>query len=246
MLGVLIARMQPLHTGHASIINRMIEDGCKPTVLIGSAGVRRDGRNPLNYRQRRDILLDQYPSITVLPLPDLPTDSEWVRAIGTILGDVPIRVYYARQDEDLKDGKHYIDLLPYPKVQVRIDIPIHARHIRADIELHRPHITPLTYEIMKGLQMTKQEFEDDLREISDRRIQAPTTPPHKVMNHGASNYAEHSIQPWDIWKEYKLDPWRADIVKRVLRIKEGQEVLDLQKIKHLCDELLWQIAERDK
>ena len=36
---------------------------------------------------------------------------------------------------------------------------------------------------------------------------------------GSSDYSKHSIQPWDIWKEYELNPWDADIVKRVLRAK---------------------------
>jgi hypothetical protein len=57
-------------------------------------------------------------------------------------------------------------------------------------------------------------------------------------NVGESNYAEKNIQPWDIWAEYKLDPWRADIVKRVLRTKEGQGKLDLEKIIHICRYLL--------
>ena len=44
-----------------------------------------------------------------------------------------------------------------------------------------------------------------------------------VRNHnvGNSDYAQHKIQPWDIWLEYKLNPWDADIVKRVLRTKKG-------------------------
>lgn len=38
-------------------------------------------------------------------------------------------------------------------------------------------------------------------------------------NVGGSDYSKHSIQPWDIW-EYVADPWRADIVKRILRTKK--------------------------
>ena len=57
-------------------------------------------------------------------------------------------------------------------------------------------------------------------------------------NVGESSYAEKNIQPWHIWSEYKLDPWRADIVKRVLRTKEGQGKLDLEKIIHICRYLL--------
>lgn len=61
----------------------------------------------------------------------------------------------------------------------------------------------------------------------------------RSYNVGTSNYAQKNIQPWDIWVEYNLDPFRADIVKRILRTKEGDDpVLDLQKIKHICDKLI--------
>jgi hypothetical protein len=54
-------------------------------------------------------------------------------------------------------------------------------------------------------------------------------------NVGKSDYAKHAIQPWDIWKEYNLNPWDADIVKRVLRSKEGEaRTLDYEKIIHIC------------
>lgn len=63
-------------------------------------------------------------------------------------------------------------------------------------------------------------------------------------NVGKSDYAKHAIQPWDIWKEYNLNPWDADIVKRVLRTKEGEErTLDYEKIIHICK---YRISELSK
>lgn len=63
-------------------------------------------------------------------------------------------------------------------------------------------------------------------------------------NVGKSDYSKHAIQPWDIWKEYNLNPWDADIVKRVLRTKEGEErTLDYEKIIHICK---YRIAELSK
>ena len=61
-------------------------------------------------------------------------------------------------------------------------------------------------------------------------------------NVGHSDYSERRIQPWDIWFEYGLNPWDADIVKRVLRDK-GERRLDYEKIKHICDERIRQIDE---
>jgi hypothetical protein len=70
----------------------------------------------------------------------------------------------------------------------------------------------------------------------------------RSFNVGASDYSQHKIQPWDIWEEYNLNPWEADIVKRVLRKKnEGglseieSRIMDFEKIIHIsrkCIELL--------
>lgn len=63
---------------------------------------------------------------------------------------------------------------------------------------------------------------------------------------GKSDYSRHVIQPWNIWLEYNLNPWDADIVKRVLRTKEGEDrMLDYKKIIHVCQERIRQLeAER--
>lgn len=63
-------------------------------------------------------------------------------------------------------------------------------------------------------------------------------------NVGKSDYSKHAIQPWDIWKEYNLNPWDADIVKRVLRSKEGEErTLDYEKIIHICKYRIAQLSK---
>ena len=70
----------------------------------------------------------------------------------------------------------------------------------------------------------------------------------RSFNVGASDYSQHKIQPWDIWEEYNLNPWEADIVKRVLRKKNEvglseieSRIMDFEKIIHIsrkCIELL--------
>lgn len=72
----------------------------------------------------------------------------------------------------------------------------------------------------------------------------PTSENVQSYNVGKSDYSKHVIQPWDIWKEYNLNPWDADIVKRVLRSKEGEaRTLDYEKIIHICR---YRIAELSK
>ena len=64
----------------------------------------------------------------------------------------------------------------------------------------------------------------------------------RSYNRGASDYSRHIIQPWSIWQDYNLNPWDADIVKRILRTKQGDSRrLDYEKIIHICEERIRQI-----
>ena len=72
----------------------------------------------------------------------------------------------------------------------------------------------------------------------------------RSYNVGDSDYASRKIQPWDIWEEYKLNPWEADIIKRVLRKKKTHgktekesRVEDLEKIIHVAKELIRQLKQ---
>lgn len=80
----------------------------------------------------------------------------------------------------------------------------------------------------------------EAKEIIDKIL--GTTEDVRSYNVGDSDYSNHSIQPWDIWLEYKLNPWDADIVKRVLRNKAtDSRKLDYEKIIHICKERIRQI-----
>ena len=69
-------------------------------------------------------------------------------------------------------------------------------------------------------------------------------------NVGASNYSTFpkGYQPWDIWLAWHLNPWDADIVKRIARTKvvgaqtemEARKE-DYEKIIHTCQECIRQI-----
>ncbi len=61
-------------------------------------------------------------------------------------------------------------------------------------------------------------------------------------NIGNSNYSKHIIQPWSIWIDWNLNPWDADIIKRVLRNKRGEpRKQEYEKIIHICQERIRQI-----
>ena len=70
------------------------------------------------------------------------------------------------------------------------------------------------------------------------------TAPVNSFNVGNSDYSTHAVQPWDIWKMYNLNPWDADIVKRVLRVKpDTSRIEDYAKIIHICRYRIEQLVE---
>jgi len=69
----------------------------------------------------------------------------------------------------------------------------------------------------------------------------------RKYNIGQSDYAQKGIQPWDIWKDWKLDPWDADIIKRISRHKLGTpRKEDYEKIIHICLEKIRQLNEEKR
>lgn len=69
----------------------------------------------------------------------------------------------------------------------------------------------------------------------------------RSYNRGSSDYSRHIIQPWTIWQDYNLNPWDADIVKRILRTKHGDSRrLDYEKIIHICQERIRQIDIKEE
>lgn len=70
-------------------------------------------------------------------------------------------------------------------------------------------------------------------------------------NIGNSDYSKHIIQPWSIWLDYNLNPWDADIIKRVLRTKTEPGIsetearlMDYNKIIHICNERIRQLSNK--
>ena len=85
-------------------------------------------------------------------------------------------------------------------------------------------------------------------EVKEQMIQREN---HRAYNVGSSNYSSMKIQPWDVWRAWKLDPWDADVVKRISRTKEipgksfeEARIEDYEKIKHICDEKIYQLKEK--
>lgn len=86
--------------------------------------------------------------------------------------------------------------------------------------------------------------------VEDIKLENNTKENHRAYNIGSSNYASMKIQPWDIWRAWNLNPWDADMVKRIARTKKmpgmseiEARIEDYEKIKHNCDERISQLRE---
>ena len=59
---------------------------------------------------------------------------------------------------------------------------------------------------------------------------------------GGSHYVKHSIQPWHIIDEYKLNYYKGNVLKYLLRDK-GNEIEDMQKAIHYLEKQIAILSE---
>ena len=97
--GVFIGRFQPLHIGHEHVIRQALSQVGRLIVLVGSANVARDPRNPFTFDERATMLRAAFrheiaeERLIVEPLDDhLYSDTAWVtevqRRVNRIILDV--------------------------------------------------------------------------------------------------------------------------------------------------------------
>lgn len=108
--GIACMRVQPLHNGHVTMINKMIEECETVTILVGSSQERNTKKNPFSFHFRKKLLRNVFNTgIIVLPINDINNMTLWpthvLGTVGLILGgnklNIPIPTqYYAGSEED--------------------------------------------------------------------------------------------------------------------------------------------------
>lgn len=118
-IGIIVGRFQvpELHVGHNQLFDVAIKENDHVFVFLGTRTVRTD-RNPLNFSDRRAMILDTYSNITVLPIKDKIDDTDWLNSLLTAI-------------ENLTDGSDkichygsrdsYLEYLPEGINKIRID-----------------------------------------------------------------------------------------------------------------------------
>lgn len=70
---VFLGRFQPMHRGHKQVIeDHMSEENF--AVVIGSAGKKREEKNPLNAEEREELIKSCFPDVEILHLKDRDED----------------------------------------------------------------------------------------------------------------------------------------------------------------------------
>jgi cytidyltransferase-like protein len=139
---LIIWRFQPLHLGHQLLIETALEQHDHTLVLVWSANTH-NASNPYSYSNREVMLSGQFPNpqLSIRPLPDFPSDQEWMSTILDLLpaGTEYITLYCwdAKNDSAVNSLLALKELLPCSlKIQEipRSIIPVSATQVRKWIQ----------------------------------------------------------------------------------------------------------------
>ncbi|MCS6808711.1 MAG: NUDIX domain-containing protein [Bacteroidota bacterium] len=88
--GVIVGRFQvhELHAAHRDIITSVLERHRKVIMFLGVSPTLVTKRNPLDFVARKEMILQAFPQLTVLALPDMPSDKEWSKALDQRIREV--------------------------------------------------------------------------------------------------------------------------------------------------------------
>ena len=152
---VLIGRFQPFHIGHKEVIDKALTLAEKVIVLVGSSNQPRTIKNPFNFDERRNMILDAYgfshpqldpmsntdfKRIMVEPLRDNRyNDQAWAVSVQTIVQDavmksigwtdMPPRGGIIGSSKD--ETSYYLSMFPqWDLIEHSINEEVHATDIR--------------------------------------------------------------------------------------------------------------------
>lgn len=111
MSGLTIMRAQPLHIGHQKLIDKMLRECGKVTVILGSVQEQGTDRNPYAYILRKQMIQKTYADhpfvskMTILGMFDINNPTQWAAFVLDFLQEsfpeMPIPdVYYAGSEYD--------------------------------------------------------------------------------------------------------------------------------------------------
>lgn len=121
-VGLACMRLQPFHTGHARLIDRMLDECERVYLLIGSADKEGTEKNPIPYLFRKRLVENHYTDqwlknqLHILPAVDINNLPKWTKHLLDIVPEV-VDTYYAGTEEDALAFRKY-PAEDYPPVKV--------------------------------------------------------------------------------------------------------------------------------
>lgn len=71
-----LGRFQPFHRGHKQVVEEYRDRFDEFKILVGSADKQREGKNPLSFDERREVIHECFPDIKVISLEDTEKTEE--------------------------------------------------------------------------------------------------------------------------------------------------------------------------
>lgn len=125
--GLMVARLQPFHLGHAKVLDAMLLFCQQVSVVIGSIQESRTFKNPLTYDERKNVLLqylaEKHPNqntesrVLIVGQADINDDDSWSEVVLANLAQhyqqreqvfVPVDAYFSGSPTD---SHWYVDYI---------------------------------------------------------------------------------------------------------------------------------------
>lgn len=113
-VAVIVGRFQvnELHEAHIDLITSVLNKHDRVLVFLGNSIIRNTLNNPLDYRARRTMIADKFPTVEIHYINDNPSDTAWTKNLDKLIGEqlLPMQTVtlYGSRDSFLKcySGKH--------------------------------------------------------------------------------------------------------------------------------------------
>lgn len=103
-VGIIVGRFQvhELHDGHKNLFKTVINNHAKVICFLGVGRIKGTKNNPLDFEARKQMILTDYPNITVLPIEDMRNDEDWSKnlddKIETVISPMQTVSLYGSRD----------------------------------------------------------------------------------------------------------------------------------------------------
>jgi bifunctional NMN adenylyltransferase/nudix hydrolase len=89
-VGVIIGRFQvpELHEAHTELIQSVCNEHSKVILILGVSPLLGSTNNPLDFESRKQMILEKFPTVTVLYIKDTKYDSIWSQRLDALIEDV--------------------------------------------------------------------------------------------------------------------------------------------------------------